>query len=61
MIVFPTGEQPCFFHHIPPHALPSAPLCQREESGSSLGLDHDDFCRSVNLLCKDASPPSNIE
>lgn len=48
--VFPTDEQLYFLHYISHHALPSAPLCQREEPGDSLSLDHDDICRSVTIL-----------
>lgn len=47
----PTDEQLHFLHYSSHHALPSAPLCQREEPGYSPGLDHDDICRSVTLIC----------
>lgn len=45
-------KQLCFLHHCSHHALPSASLCQREESGNSHGLDHDDICRSVIVFLK---------
>lgn len=46
--MFPADEQLFFLHCISHHALPSAPLRQREEPGNSLGVDHDDICWSVN-------------
>lgn len=45
--VFPADEQLHFLHYLSHHALPSAPVCQREELGDPPGLGHDDFCRSV--------------
>lgn len=45
--IFSADEQLFFLHHISRHALPSAPLRQREEPGDSLGLDPDDVCRWV--------------
>lgn len=47
--VFPADEQLYFLHYISSHALPSPPLCQREEPGNPYGVDHDDVCRSVAL------------
>lgn len=45
--VFPADEQLHFLHYLSHHALPSAPVRQREELGDPPGLGHDDFCRSV--------------
>lgn len=50
LIIFPADKQLFFLHYISHHALPAAPLRQREEPGDPHSLDHDDICRSVDHL-----------